>query len=197
MKYSVKSHFIVYIVMIFIVISMSSCDIFALRTPEDPEGSSKGWLQPDTPEQVIENLQTAITDLNSTNYLRSLDSAFVYEPDVNAQASDPNLWTSWNLEQEQAWFSQMAAAAQSFAERNLQFVDVTENITADMYQYQATYILTITHSRINEGIPSQWQGKLLWEIKINEDGLWNLHYWADQLVANQPSWSSLRADFVQ
>ncbi len=173
------------------------CDLFQARTPEEPVGDAGTWLQPDTPERVVENIQTAISELNAQNYLRSLHDAFTFVPSLEAESREP-VFSGWSKAEEETYFTRLRTAAEAFSDRELQLFDRSPNVIgSDRYVLNATYELDIQHSRIDESIPSRVQGRMVWEISQTADGLWRLERWTDQTLGTQPSWSDLKAAFVK
>lgn len=182
---------------LFTCTAPAGCDLFHARTPEPPEGGTGTWLQPDTPERVVENIQTALAELNTQNYLRSLSEALVFEPTQEAVSREP-VFTGWSRAEEEAYFTRLRAAAEPFTERKLQLFDTSPSfVGASRYVLHATYLLTVRHSRIDEAIPSEVQGRLAWEIVQGGDGLWRLERWTDQELGTFASWSDLKAAFVK
>jgi hypothetical protein len=176
----------------------SGCDIFNTREPELPDGGAGTWLQPDTPDRVIRNIQNAISEMNAQNYLRSLGPDFAFEPTISARAREPSLWSGWALPDEETYFGRLAASANFLSGHSLQLLDVTENVVGeDRLVMDANYILTVRHSRSSEDVPTEFQGHLVWSIQRSSEGLWYLQSWADQEAQNQPSWSELKATFVK
>lgn len=176
---------------------LTGCGLFDPRTPEPPLGNGGTFLQPDTPDRVVQNLQAAIAELNTQNYLRSLASPLAFDPTVAAEAEDPLVWANWGRPEEDAYFSRLAAAARPFSGHSLQFFNERITPAPDRYTLEAQYLLTVRHSRADEGIPTQVQGRLVWVITPTNDGLWALSSWTDQAIGGQPSWSTLKAAFVK
>lgn len=182
---------------ILLVCSLAACDLFQARTPEPPEGNTGTWLQPDTPERVIENIATAISELNTQNYMRSLGATFSFIPTLSAESREP-VFAGWSRAEEEAYFSRLQAAAQPFTNRKMQLFDPIFSIVgSDRYVLNASYQLSVQHSRVDEDIPSEVQGRLVWEIVQAPDGLWRLERWTDQELGTHASWSDLKAAFVK
>ena len=175
---------------------VAGCDLFTPRTPEDPVDEGGTFLQPDTPEQVIENIQFAIAELNSPNYSRSFNPAFTFTPTEQARARDENIWLEWSQTEENQYFSTMVAAAQFASNHELVLTNQTISIIAeDRFEVDASYMLTINHNRPQ--VPTSVQGRLIWSIIQGEDGLWSVNEWTDREVGNEPSWSDLKSEFIQ
>ena len=175
---------------------LCSCDVFKARTPEDPLSGESTWLQPDTPERVIENLSNAIRELNSQNYFRSLSESFSFQSTRTAESREPLLWSSWAGADELSYFQRLVGAASNFEGHDLELIEGTPTVVStDIYLYESRYLLTINHSRIDENIPTVVQGQLTWRIEQLSNGLWVLVEWIDVELGSEPSWSDLKAAF--
>ncbi len=176
----------------------TGCSLFAPRTPEAPVERTGTYLQPDTPQRVIENMQHAIRERQTQNYVRSFTETFYFEPDPLVRSREPSLWQQWGKTEEQAYFSRLVVSAQPSASFSLQLFDAQEEYLQETrFRYQATYLLRVPHQRIDEGIPSEVQGYLLWVIERGPDGLWYLTHWVDQAQGDAPTWSELKAAFIR
>ncbi len=178
----------------FCLFVLASCDVFGARTPEPPIGGGGTWLQPVAPDLVIDNLRTAVAELNATNYRRSLDEEFIYTPTAAAYARDPDQWTNWNQAQENGYFITVAEAAKGSSGNLLRLEDSTTELSDTEYVIDAHYLLLIQHG--SQQIADTLQGRLVWVITKKEDGLWTLMKWRDQSVGSQDTWSDLKAEFA-
>jgi len=185
------------IILAFTLLVVSSgCDLFSPRTPEDPVDEAGTFLQPDTPEQVVENIQFSIAELNPPNYTRSLNTSIMFLPTEQARARDENIWGAWSQTEENQYFTTIAAAAQFATGHELVLTNQTISIiTEDRFEIDASYLLTINHNRPD--VPTTVQGRLIWVMTQGEDGLWNLTEWTDREVGNEPSWSDLKSEFIK
>ncbi len=174
---------------------LSSCGVFDPREPELPTDEGGTFIQPDTPEQGVENLQASIAELNTLNYRRSLADALAFTPTATAEAQTP-IWSGWSLAEEERYFSTLVAAAQPNGIHRLDLNDRTFTVLdAERTLLDATYLLTVTHRRAD--VPTTVQGRLVWTLIQGPDGLWELAEWTDQELGDNPSWSDLKAAFVQ
>ena len=181
---------------ILIVSLFAGCTLFSPRDPEDPSNEAGTFLQPDTPEQVIDNIRSAIAELNTPNYGRSLEASIAFVPSASAAAQDPAIWSNWSRTEEEQYFGTLAAAAQFATGHDLTLNDQTISIvTDDRFEMDASYTLTINHNRPD--VPTAAQGRLIWVITQGEDGLWRLAEWTDRELGNVTSWSDLKAEFVK
>ena len=182
--------------LLLIVLLLQGCSLFSPRDPEDPIDEAGTFFQPDTPEQVVENIQAAIAELNTPNYGRSIALSFVFRPTAAALALDPAIWSNWSQTEEQQYFGTMAAAAQFGSGHELQLNDQTISIISEnRYDLDASYTLTINHNRPD--LPTMVQGRLIWIITQSEDGLWSLTEWTDREVGGMSAWSTLKSEFVK
>ena len=179
-----------------VLVLCTGCDVFSTRTPEEPVDEAGTFLQPDTPEQVIENVQFAIAELNPPNYTRSFNSTFMFRPTESARASDENIWGTWSQTEENQYFSTLVAAAQFASNHELVLSNQTISIIEeDRFEIDASYVLTVNHNRPN--VPTTVQGRLIWVMTQGEDGLWGLSEWTDREVGNEASWSDLKSEFIK
>lgn len=180
--------------LVFATFAAAGCGLFETRTPEPPITEGGTYLQPDTPEQVVENLQNAIREANTLNYRRSMADDLEFHPTATAEARDA-IWSGWSVTEEESYYSTLVAAITQGGSLSLALND--ESITAiDAQQtvVDATYVLTADHNRPE--IPRVLQGRLVWLIVQNSDGLWELRSWTDREVGTEPSWSDLKAAFA-
>lgn len=172
------------------------CSLFAPREPEAPTAAGGTYVQPDTPEQVVANLQAAIAELNTQNYRRSLAEDLTFEPTAAAMARTSTLWATWSRQEEDTYFSTLVASAQFGSGHELELRDdVLSFVTETRAQLDAMYVLTVQHRRAE--VPTTVEGRLVWELAQDTDGLWYLDRWIDREVGSAPAWSDLKAAFVQ
>ncbi len=179
---------------IAMVFAISSCSLFSTRSPEDPVTDAGTYSQPDTPEQVIDNIQAAVSELNALNYRRSFAEDLVFQPTATAEAREP-VFANWGRAQEEQYFTSMAAAASLNTGHGVALNDRSFTIiSASRYVLDATYVLTVNHRRPDA--PTEVQGRLRWVIEQGASGLWELTEWTDQELGSNLSWSDLKAEFI-
>ena len=173
----------------------SGCSLLDTREPEAPVNAGGTYLQPDTPEQVVDNIRAAIAELNTLNYRRSLAESLEFRPTATAEARD-GIWSSWSRSEEDQYFATLVAAAAGNTGHGLVLNDESFTLVdGSHYRLDATYVLTVNHTRPNA--PTRVQGRLLWTVEQRTDGLWELSAWTDQELGTEPSWSDLKAVFVK
>lgn len=180
---------------LLVILLLQGCSLFSTRDPDFPITESGTFVQPDTPEQVIENIQSAIAELNTLNYRRSMGEELVFRPTATAEAREA-VFLNWSRVQEEQYFSTVVAAANMANGHGLVLNDRSFAIIGDeRFVLDATYILTLNHNRPDAD--TQVQGRLQWVIEQGSDGLWSLNSWTDQELGSSSSWSDLKAVFIE
>ena len=170
-----------------------SCSLFQTREPEDPVTERGTYLQPDTPDRVVDNIRFAVSERNTRNYRRSLSDGLTFRPTATAESRDP-IWTGWTAGDEESYYASLVSAVATETGMSLELNDATLTaVDAEHFVYDATYVLTADHNRSET--PKVFQGRLAWELIQGTDGLWTLHSWTDREVGSEPSWSDLKAAF--
>ena len=175
---------------------VGACDLFSTREPELPLQDTGTFLQPDTPDQVIENIRNAVAELNAQNYRRSFADGFVFVPTASAEARDPSIWSGWSVQDEESYFRAAAQAARLTSGNELQLNEESLSaLTPSLFTFDAGYLLTVNHRSAD--LPTTLQGRLVWTISQGEDGLWRITEWVDRELGDAASWSDLKADFIK
>ncbi len=178
---------------------VAGCDLFAVREAEDPSGGAAVFRQPDRPEVVLENLESAVEGMSAFNFTRSLDEeAYGFTPAPAAQSEYPDVWLGWDVMSEGVWFRNMAAASVNGSGHSLQITEVViENASLTEQQVVARYALTVFHNRASAGVPTLVRGRMALRIVQAPNGLWSIREWTDIPVGSDPTWSDLRARFYR
>ncbi len=173
----------------------TGCELFATRTPEPPGTETGVFLQPDTPDQVLENLRYAIAELNAPNYRRSFSDDFRFEPTAEAEARDPSIWNGWGAREEESYFRALVEAARLTSGNDLRLTDVEQTAGPVRYTVDASYVLVLNHRSTT--LANTLQGRVAWSIEKGQDGLWYIVTWTDNSIAAAASWSDLKAAFIK
>lgn len=174
---------------------LGGCDLFSPRSPDPPIEDTGTFMQPDTPDDVVDNIQNAVSELNAQNYRRSFAADFTFEPTSAAEARDPSIWMGWGVQDEESYFSGLVEAARLTTGNELRLSDVETTAGETEFIVNATYLLTVNHRRAD--LPETLQGRFVWTIAQAEDGLWYLSDWTDRQVGEAASWSDLKAAFIK
>lgn len=182
------------------LVMITGCSIFDTRDAEPPDTGNTGvFMQPDRPEVVLDNLISAVENLNTVNYLRCLtEPSFEFIPSSSALNSSPEIWTNWSIDAERTYFNNMRAASENTSGHRLALSNIsTELSSSDSRQIFANYSLTILHNRSNVGVPTMISGRFALQVEMSEDGLWAITSWTDISIDDNYSWSDLRANFYR
>lgn len=179
----------------FLLMTLAGCDVFSAREPEFPVGDGGSYVQPDTPDQVVENTEAAVSTLSTSNYRRLFAPSFTFRPTPTALARE-QIWSGWGRTDEDRYFTSLASALLPGGSHDLELEDATLSIASESrYIYEASYVLMVQHSR--QDVPRAVSGRLVWVLTQETDGLWYISEWTDQEVENSFSWSDLKAAFYK
>lgn len=173
---------------------LAGCALFEPRTPEPPDGDSGSFVQPDTPDLVIQNVISAVGEQRPAAYRASFSDDFRFVPTAEAAARD-GFWSSWSRFLEESTFRTLISAAQPGATFVLRLDEAQLDLAESRAIYQARYTLSVPHRRV--GVPTAVAGRLQWVILRGDDGLWAIAEWSDQVLPGVPSWSDLKAGFFR
>ena len=175
----------------------ASCSLFETRDPEEPGTTTVPvFIQPDRPQDVIQNLQNAVRTMNLDNYRRCLDpELFSYQPSSVAQSSNPDLWQGWGFSEEEVYFNNMRAEAEGLSGHELRLENRRlVQISADQEQFDADYRITVQHNR--QGLPVEAEGRIRLIMIRDESGSWAIESWSDAAEGSDFTWSYFRAAFL-
>ncbi len=174
---------------------MVACDMFKLRTRENP-ANSPGWTLPDSAQVVISNLRNSFQDLNIVNYSNNFDEQFTFIPDSLTYSRNPDLFNNWDKDVEVQTATLMFSQIRSNPE-----VDITitnADTTGDTVNLFCNYYISLN---LQNGEALQVAGKSLFETILRDDGLYYLLKWTDFLpdtvVPGSITWSELKGRFKQ
>ncbi len=172
---------------------MTSCDIFKLRTRENPTSSS-GWILPDSAQIVIKNIQNSFIDLNIVNYSNNFDDSFAFYPDSITYSRNPDLFNNWDKTKEIQNATVMFSQIRSNPDVNISISSA--DTVGDTVNFLCPYEIQLI---LQNGDAVLVRGKSLFEVYPHEDGLYYLLKWEDFLpdssVPGSITWSELKARF--
>lgn len=178
-----------------IAVFLVGCDLFQTRSVEPPGGTSSPWIYPNQVEQVFINMQQAMADLNTENYLRCFfapdDSSGVYLFIPNPNYVGWPLSQPWGYGEEsqtiQYLFSLMTPNSPGFLmfeeEANIPYGN------EDSVLVTQTYNLSVPVS--DPTLPQEVTGRSDFYLKRNSTGYWAIYRWED--LEGSPSWTDLKA----
>jgi hypothetical protein len=183
-----------------VIVSLACDSLFSTREPEPPENPQSSWVPPLSPDQVLSNLQNAVSERNVENYVRCLinpglsSRIFVFEPDPEVAANYPDLFQEWNRETERNVMQQLVALVPADSAFYLTYTETVQEIVApDSAVMIRRYRLGVHHREA--GIPQTYEGLAEFWLTPDQQGEWAIYHWIDNSVSQSPSWSGLKASF--
>lgn len=185
--------------LIIVLISLSACDLFKTREPEDPDQNRANFQPPKEPSIVIQNLVNSFADKNTQNYIACFidtiftDKEFVFIPSSEAASIYGFLLQDWGIDDERQYFNSVITKVPKEFPVNLTFSDETySSASGDTITYTANYFLNIPH---NSTEPKNYSGNLQFNMVRDNKSDWSIYFWKDTRSSNLPSWSELKGIF--
>lgn len=174
-----------------IIALLIGCDLFRTREAEPPESGRSTWETPRVPQDVLNNLASALFERNVVNYMLAFDSArFTFEADFAAQARDPTL-RDWTYEDEYAHVTRLQRELPKNSHPLLLFTNSQETILGDSAQIRIRYSLAIEDTV--DVIPDSMAGVADFTLHISRSGYWQIFRWKDNRTEEQSTWSDLKS----
>lgn len=180
-----------------ILISMLFPACFSIRTVEPPSQGGSVWVSPTDYEILLINLQTAINQRNTQNYLRCFNAdTFQFVPIAALFNDNESVWINWSTQDEQAYFDNMIGnlAVSTNNSLILRELDVRD-VTADSLTYIGDYTLRVNHQ--DTSLSTLFTGQLQMLIKLNTFNEWEIFRWTDLATQADSSWSQLKLSYSQ
>ncbi len=182
--------------LLFILSGLNSCGLFDTRTPQDPSSARSNYIPPTTPDNVIQNLMSSISDKNSTNYLKCMYTGqYQYIPDSKSQAIYGVIFSTWSMNSEKHYLDNLIAQSDQNASSNLFLSEtVTSQLSSDSAVTTSNYILVFQHNRAN--IPKSAVGNFRITTKTDANSFFYITKWEDFRNNDTDfTWSELKANF--
>ncbi len=178
---------------------------FSTRKVEPPENQQRtNWLQPTDAGDVLTNLRHAIQDRNLSNYLKCFTDSpkngrhFGFRPDNSALIRYPGVWDRWSLVQEQTYITNVFHAIPKDSALTLIYLgEGVENPLPDSTIIIREYEFNIGHTRDTGQFPRKAKGRAEFRLSLSREGFWAIYYWLDDGFEGSPSWSDVKATFIQ
>lgn len=179
-----------------ILITISGCDLFQVRDPENPDETKSSYRVPVEPKDVILNLINSFSDRNSNDYKKNFSTGlplvsrdFFYVPSGNVTSIFPS---DWYVDDEFQYFNNLLTRSPEDVPITLSFTEEVYDVRADSALYTAKYSISVP---VNNSEPKLYQGSLKFTMTIDINSAWIIYFWED--IANQglKSWSDLKIEF--
>lgn len=177
----------------------SGCSLLEPREPEPPTQSSLNFQPPTVPSVVIANLESAIAQKNSANYISCFADPsksprqFVFIPSTEASAQYPGLLTQWSISEELSYFQNLIAKSPPNGFSSLILTQRSSVVTPDTVLYEYDYVFTFEHTE--PGFPTVARGNLQFSIGTDNNNFWSIYRWSDFKTTNDITWSLVKGKF--
>jgi hypothetical protein len=177
------------------------CNLFEPRDPQAPSQTSDSFIPPTDPDVVVENLQNAIAQKNSVNYIRCFADPtrtprlFVFIPSPDAGGRYASVFATWGVDQERTYFQNLVARASGKvnAYSNLVLANKTLTLTADSAVETYDYTLTFEHN--DPSFPTVATGNMALVLGLDNNNAWVIYRWTDFKTTSDVTWSHFKGKF--
>jgi hypothetical protein len=184
------------IILIIIVFTLVSCDLFQVRDPQNPKEPKSSYRVPVEPKDVIQNLINSFSDKNSNDYKKNFSTGlplvnrdFYFVPSGNVLSNFPSNWT---VNEEFQYFNNLITRTPQNIPITLLFSDEEFDIRTDSSIYSAKYFLTVPVANSESKI---FKGSLKLTMKTDINAAWVIYFWEDIAEQDSKSWSELKIEF--
>lgn len=183
-----------------LLLAAAGCDLFETREPEPPSSGSSTFVPPTSPDLVLDNLENAVAEKSTENYLRCLvdtlnsDQRYLFIPTAAAAGRYAATFSHWSLQSERAWFAAMKAFSENDAPSNLVLTGSFAVIAADSAIYEGSYLFTYRHGvgSVSETV----KGTLQFVMHTDRNSIWSITRWTDIPFNEETSWSEWKGRFA-
>ena len=182
-------------IIIFILLSLTACDIFNTRDAEDPEESRSNYTTPSEEKILIQNLVNSFSDKDANNYVKSFtdpafsNKVFFFLPSSSALQTWSNIWIDWDVDKEFQYFQNLVNAAPEDLPVTLSFTNEYYNPLGDSLIYTAEYFISIP--QLNND-PLNYSGNVKFGMVRDMRDTWAIYFWQDNAISDSQSWSDLK-----
>jgi hypothetical protein len=184
------------ILLLSFLVSLTACDLFQVRDPEDPSQTKSSYRVPVEPKDVIQNLINSFKDKNPNDYKKNFSTGlplvnrdFFFVPSGNVVSSFP---TDWYVDEEFQYFNNVVSRSPQDIPITLSFTDEVFDIRADSSIYSAKYFLSLP---VLNSEPRVFQGSLKFTMTTDINAAWVIYFWEDIADQESKSWSELKIAF--
>ena len=182
---------------VLLLLLTQGCDLFQTRDPQSPTQGSSTRVPPTRYEDVLSNLQFAVSEDNVNNYVLCFadptDRPFEFIAAQETRARFPTVFDQWNLESERRYFQNLGAPANAIPSLTLHNQSAIY-VGSDSVIYNTNYTLFFPHRRA--GIPQVVQGNMQVYLGLDSQRrFWSIYRWQDSRTTSDSTWSYLKAVF--
>jgi hypothetical protein len=183
------------IIIIFVLLSLNSCDIFNTRDAEDPEDNRSNYTPPSERKILIQNLVNSFSDKDANNYVKSFtdpafsNKPFFFLPTSSALQTWSNLWIDWNVDKEFQYFQNLVTAAPEDLPVTLSFTNEIYSPLGDSSNYTAEYSISVPQLNAES---LNYRGNVKFGMVRDMRDTWAIYFWQDNAISDSQSWSDLK-----
>ena len=185
-----------------LMFTLSSCNNpFSTRDPEDPGSEGAAIKPPNSPENVLYNLEASFEGLSILDYMSVFSEDFKFNPDPeDSLLYQEDFRNGWDYDKED-----------EFANNYLQRVNFTDHLEGkpifldtisivpgvDLYEF--TYNMLIFEADSTGGVSNriEIEGEAWLYFREDSEGKWYIHQWIDHRInSNSMTWGALRAQNI-
>jgi hypothetical protein len=181
------------IAMLGLALLIVGCDLLNTRDPEPPDSGQGSWEIPRLPGDVLNNLSAALFERNAVDYLLSFEQEqFSFEADPEATSQDPSL-EEWDFSAESAHINQLFGAGTLPPDSIVRVVFLNSQRTTlgDSAEIIADYSLVAEIALA--AAPGPMAGTAYFDLRIGQQGYWEIYHWRDSRTEEQNTWSDLKS----
>ena len=193
-KSEIVSYFRIF-VLILILFTLLSCDIFSPREAEDPLNTEFQWHDyATTTNELLDNLEWAFEYIqNAENYNQLFSNQYIFYFD-SQDVSEHGFESTWSLNQEvniiKNYYFQ--SNDNSTVEVELTPNDEADQVNANAAHIYRNYVIT-TDDNI-DNFPNTFEGKFELYL-IFENGVWKIASWKDFRSDSSDTWGRFKHEF--
>lgn len=159
---------------------------------QPPTQQAADWISPVEHTQLITNFQTAVSLLNSQNYLRCLNSSFYkFNPVASLISGNQLIWSNWSVNDEREYIENISKTLRTGSVVSLVLTPGgVLYYGTDSIRYTATYKLRVPLQ--DTLLPQLYSGQMELLLRRNSSREWEIASWTDFETAQDSSWSRLK-----
>ncbi len=170
-----------------------SCDLFQLRQPEPPTGGMS-WVEPDSAEKVLRNMEYAYQYFMLDNYMQCFDSSSFrfYADESLLNGPHAYLYRDWDYEKERNQTEILFTSYLKPQSPPFLIIAMDSGQTfSDSATIFAHYRLVV---QLRDGRELEARGASIFLMRKDPaNGLWSISEWWDFKSAPALSWAEIKA----
>lgn len=187
-------------VLVVLTLCTQGCGLFETRDAEPPASGSSTFVPPTSPDLVLSNLEFAVSEKNTENYVRCLvdtlnsGQRFAFIPTASAAGRYASTFSSWSIQSERSYFSALATFTGASGSSRLTLTGAFSILSADSAVYDGSYDLLFRHgvSTVSETV----KGTVQFVLHADRSSIWSITRWTDIPLPEQTSWSEWKGRFA-